>query len=203
MSESRQGGATAAADVTLHQFRPVGRQPFLYKIREEVPVIRPQSARAIKYSLKSAEGNLSSEYRRSQSLTFKLNIFLTCKDALPYIFHPLVNKHRRVTAVFAALAHPARRRILERLAGHGGTRVTELAKPFRISLPAISRHLRVLEDARLVRRHRHGREHVIRVNPAGMRDAQKWIARCAAGWEFSFDALDELLMSEERKEKKP
>src|SRR5882762_8329960 len=69
-----------------------------------------------KYSLKSAEGNLSSEYRRSQSLTSKLNIFLTCKDALPYIFHPLVNKHRRVTAVFAALAHPARRRILERLA---------------------------------------------------------------------------------------
>src|ERR1700688_5157364 len=67
-------------------------------------VIRPQSARAIKYSLKSAEGNLSNEYRRSQSLTFKLNIFLTCKDALPYIFHPLVNKHRRVTAVFAALA---------------------------------------------------------------------------------------------------
>lgn len=81
--------------------------------------------------------------------------------------------------------------------------MTELAKPFRISLPAISRHLRVLEDARLVRRHRLGREHVFRVNPAGMRDAQKWIARFAAGWEFSFDALDELLMSEERKEKKP
>jgi DNA-binding transcriptional ArsR family regulator len=92
---------------------------------------------------------------------------------------------------------------LERLAGHGESRVTELAKPFRISLPAISRHLRVLEDARLVRRHRQGREHVIRANPAGMRDAQKWIAQCAAGWEFSFDALDELLMSEQRKEKKP
>src|SRR5258708_35250888 len=102
-----------------------------------------------KYSLKFAEGNLSSKYRRSQSLTFKLNIFLTCKDALPYIFHPLVNKHRKVTAVFAALAHPARRRILERLAGHGGTRVTELAKPFRISLPPISSNFRHLEDPRL------------------------------------------------------
>ena len=122
---------------------------------------------------------------------------------MPYIFHPLVNKHRKVTAVFAALAHPARRRILERLAGHGGTRVTELAKPFRISLPAISRDLRVLEEARLVRRHRHGREHVIRVNPAGMRDAQKWIAQCAAGWELSVDALDKLLKSEQRKEKEP
>jgi DNA-binding transcriptional ArsR family regulator len=105
--------------------------------------------------------------------------------------------------VFAALAHPTRRRILERLGGHGESRVTELAKPFRISLPAISRHLRVLEEARLVRRHRQGREHVIRANPAGMRDAQKWIAQCAAGWEFSFDVLDELLMSEKRKEKKP
>jgi DNA-binding transcriptional ArsR family regulator len=132
-----------------------------------------------------------------------LNIFLTCKEALPYIFHTLVNKHKRVTTVFAALAHSTRRRILERLAGHGGTRVTELAKPFRISLPAISRHLRVLEDARLVRRHRQGREHVIRANPAGMRDAQKWIAQCAAGWELSFDALDKLLKSEQRKEKEP
>jgi len=132
-----------------------------------------------------------------------LNIFLTCKEALPYIFHTLVNKHKRVTTVFAALAHPTRRRIFERLARHGGTRVTELAKPFRISLPAISRHLRVLEDARLVRRHRQGREHVICANPAGMRDAQKWIAQCAAGWELSFDALDKLLKSEQRKEKEP
>jgi len=132
-----------------------------------------------------------------------LNIFLTCKEALSYIFRTLVNKHKGVTTVFAALAHPTRRRILERLAGHGGTRVTELAKPFRISLPAISRHLRVLEDARLVRRHRQGREHVIRANPAGMRDAQKWIAQCAAGWELSFDALDKLLKSEQRKEKEP
>ena len=132
-----------------------------------------------------------------------LNIFLTCKETLSYIFRTLVNKHKRVTTVFAALAHPTRRRILERLAGHGGTRVTELAKPFRISLPAISRHLRVLEDARLVRRHRQGREHVIRANPAGMRDGQKWIAQCAAGWELSFDALNKLLKSEQRKEKKP
>jgi DNA-binding transcriptional ArsR family regulator len=128
---------------------------------------------------------------------------LTCKNRLPYIFHTLVNNHNRVTTVFAALAHPTRRRILERLARHGESRVTELATPFRISLPAISRHLRVLEDARLVRRLRQGREHVIRANPAGMRDAQKWIAQCAAGWEFSFDVLDELLMSEKRKEKKP
>src|SRR6266403_4856061 len=132
-----------------------------------------------------------------------LNIFLTCKDQLPYIFHTLVNNHKRVTTVFAALAHPTRRRILERLARHGESRVTELATPFRISLPAISRHLRVLEDARLVRRHRHGREHVIRVNPAGMRDAQKWIAQCAAGWGLSFDALGKLLKSEQRNEKEP
>jgi DNA-binding transcriptional ArsR family regulator len=105
--------------------------------------------------------------------------------------------------VFAALAHPTRQRILEHLARHVPSRVTELAKPFHISLPAISRHLRVLEDARLVRRHRQGREHLIRANPAGVRDAQKWIAQYAAAWEFSFDALDELLRSEQRKDKKP
>jgi len=120
-----------------------------------------------------------------------------------YIFHPLVNKQKTVTAVFSALADPTRRRILERLSGQGESRVTELAKPFRISLPAVSKHLRVLEDAHLVRRHRHGREHLIRVNAAGMKDAQKWIAQCVGFWESGFDAIDELLAAEKRKEGKP
>jgi DNA-binding transcriptional ArsR family regulator len=115
----------------------------------------------------------------------------------------VVNKRQRVTAIFSALADPTRRQILERLSGSGESRVTELAKPFHISLPAISKHLRVLEDARLVRRHRHGREHLIRVNAAGMKDAQKWMAQCVGFWEAGFDALDELLKAEHGKEKKP
>ena len=108
-----------------------------------------------------------------------------------------------MTAVFAALADPTRRQILERLSGQGESRVTALAEPFRMSLPAISRHLRVLEHAGLVKRQRHGREHLIRANAAGLSDARKWIAQCAAGWESGFDALDELLKNEQRKERKP
>jgi DNA-binding transcriptional ArsR family regulator len=105
----------------------------------------------------------------------------------------VVNKHDRVSAVFSALADPTRRRIVHHLSQHGESRVTALAEPFRISLPAISRHLRVLENARLIHRHRHGREHLIRSRATGLEDARKWIAQCAAGWESGFDRLDELL----------
>jgi DNA-binding transcriptional ArsR family regulator len=107
-----------------------------------------------------------------------------------------------VTAVFSALADPTRRRILERLARHGETRVTTLAAPFHMSLPAVSRHLRVLEKARLVQRQRHGRLHLIRANPSGFNEAQKWMAQCAIIWDSRFDALDELLKSQPRKEKR-
>jgi DNA-binding transcriptional ArsR family regulator len=115
----------------------------------------------------------------------------------------VVNKQERVTAVFAALADPTRRQIMQRLSEQGESRVTALAKPFRISLPAISRHLRVLESARLIKRQRHGREHLIRSRAAGLEDARKWIAQCAAGWESGFDALDALLKSAQQREKTP
>jgi DNA-binding transcriptional ArsR family regulator len=111
----------------------------------------------------------------------------------------VVNKHRVVdgqahlTALFAALADPTRRRILQRLSEDGETRVTLLARPFRMSLPAISRHLRVLERARLIQRHRSGRLHLIRARAAGLREAREWIMRCAEHWDLQFDALDELL----------
>ncbi len=114
----------------------------------------------------------------------------------------MVNSQRKVTAVFAALADPTRRRILLRLSNSGEGPVTALAKPFRISLPAVSRHLRVLENARLIERRRHGRIHLIRARNAGLKPAQEWIAQFAAGWDFSFDALDKLLQAEQRKGKK-
>jgi len=100
------------------------------------------------------------------------------------------------------LADPTRRRILVRLSASGEGPVTALAKPFRISLPAISRHLRVLQEARLIDRRRKGRVHLIRCRAAGLKPAQDWIAHYAAGWNFSFDALDELLKNEQRKENK-
>lgn len=114
----------------------------------------------------------------------------------------MVNNDAKITAVFAALADPVRRRILAQLANGQEDPVTELARPFRISLPAISRHLRVLEKAHLIDRRRRGRTHLIRARAAGLKPAQDWITHCAAGWDFSFDALDELLKGEQRKEKR-
>jgi DNA-binding transcriptional ArsR family regulator len=114
----------------------------------------------------------------------------------------VVNKQRQITAVFAALADPTRRRILVRLSRGEESPVTALAKPFRISLPAISRHLRVLEDARLIQRRRLGRVHLIRARAAGMKEAQKWMRQCAEHWDSRFDALEELLKSEDGKETK-
>lgn len=118
------------------------------------------------------------------------------------IFNAVVNNKKKVSDVFAALADPTRRRIMERLSSHGERRVTALAKPFRISLPAISRHLHVLERARLIQRRRQGRIHFIRTRTVGLKEAQKWLMRCALEWDSRFDALDELLTEDERKEKK-
>jgi DNA-binding transcriptional ArsR family regulator len=118
------------------------------------------------------------------------------------ILNTMVKSQEQITAIFGALADPIRRRILTRLSSSGEGPVTALAKPFGVSLPAISRHLRVLEEARLIERRREGRSHVIRFRPAGMNQARQWMAQFAAGVEFSFDRLDELLQMEQRKESK-
>jgi DNA-binding transcriptional ArsR family regulator len=117
------------------------------------------------------------------------------------IFNAVVNNQKKVSNVFAALADPTRRRIMERLSGHGERRVTALAKPFRISLPAVSRHLHVLERARLIQRRRQGRTHLIRTRIAGLKEAQRWLMRCALQWDSRFDAIDALLAEDERKGK--
>jgi DNA-binding transcriptional ArsR family regulator len=93
-----------------------------------------------------------------------------------------------LNATFAALADPTRRRILESLSRQQ-KRVTDLAAPFAMSLPAVSKHLRVLEDAGLLKRSRHGREHHIELESAPMREAQLWIEHYRKFWEGSLDAL--------------
>jgi DNA-binding transcriptional ArsR family regulator len=93
---------------------------------------------------------------------------------------------------FGALADPTRRAILARLA-QGEARVTELAEPFRISLPAISKHLRILEDAGLLARTIDGRVHHCRVEAAPMREAAQWIERYRDFWEPRLDALADYL----------
>lgn len=89
---------------------------------------------------------------------------------------------------FAALADPTRRAILARLARRDAT-VGQLAKPFSISRPAISKHLRVLEDAGLVRRARDGRLSRCRLDAAPMREASEWVDRYRAFWEGRLEAL--------------
>ncbi len=109
----------------------------------------------------------------------------------------MVNDQRELTAIFAALADPTRRRILIRLSKVDETSVNALSKPFKISPPAISRHLRVIERARLIHRRREGRVHLIRARPDGLKPAQKWLMQCAAGWSFSLEALDALITREQ------
>ena len=98
---------------------------------------------------------------------------------------------------FGALSDATRRGILAQLA-EGQTRVTDLARPYDISLPAISKHLRVLESAGLISRTRRGREHRIRIDPRPIRRAQDWISLYADVWEHQFDALDAFLQRTKR-----
>lgn len=94
----------------------------------------------------------------------------------------------RLNETFAALADPTRRAILARLAS-GETTVTELAKPFAVSLPAISKHLKVLERAGLVVRSRAGQWRPCRLQPAPLEDAADWLEDYRQFWEGSFDRL--------------
>jgi DNA-binding transcriptional ArsR family regulator len=96
-------------------------------------------------------------------------------------------------AIFAALADPTRRAILERLIREGERIVGELAQPFRISLPAISRHLRVLENAGLVRRRTERQWRYYAADPAALRAVAGWVEAHRAFWSTSFDRLDQML----------
>jgi DNA-binding transcriptional ArsR family regulator len=96
-----------------------------------------------------------------------------------------------------ALADPTRRAILERLR-RGETRVTDLAKPFRMSLNSVSKHIRVLERAKLVRRRRAGREHLLSFNRKPLDDAAAWIEAQRAFWNARLDALERALNEPEK-----
>ena len=110
-------------------------------------------------------------------------------------------KTKVLDRTFAALADPTRRRILEHLAD-GDRCVTDLAKPHRMSLPAVSKHLRVLEGAGLVRRQRDGRVHRLKLDAKPMQEAQAWIEEYRKFWEGNFDRLDEYLKQIQTKETK-
>lgn len=101
-------------------------------------------------------------------------------------------EHDRLSMTFAALADPTRRAILARLTS-GELSVTELAEPFEISLPAVTKHLQVLERAGLVSRSRHAQWRPCKLEAEPLRAASGWIDEYRKFWEASFDRLDDYL----------
>jgi DNA-binding transcriptional ArsR family regulator len=100
----------------------------------------------------------------------------------------------RLSTVFAALADPTRREILARLAG-GDANVGELAAPFRMSQPAVSKHLKVLEQAGLISRTRQATARLSHLEAEPLREATAWLARYRDYWEEAYGRLDQLLVS--------
>jgi len=103
-----------------------------------------------------------------------------------------MNAVDQLSAVFGALADPTRRALLTRLT-NGDATVAELAAPFRVSQPAISRHLKVLEQAGLISRRRRATARLSHLEAQPLREATAWLARYQAYWEQSYDRLDALL----------
>lgn len=114
----------------------------------------------------------------------------------------MVNNQQALDSTFAALSDATRRGILAQLAS-GEASVTELAKPYDMSLPAVSKHLRVLESAGLVARSKDGRVHRCRLEAAPMKSAADWIAHYRQFWEAQLDSLQRYLENSTEKEKQP
>jgi len=108
----------------------------------------------------------------------------------------------RLSAVFAALADPTRREILAQLS-RGTRSVTELAEPHDMSLPAISKHLRVLEQSGLIVRGREAQWRPCRIQAAPMKEAVDWMEQYRQFWEQSFDRLDDYLQQLQASQKDP
>ncbi len=112
----------------------------------------------------------------------------------PYgiVNHMVLDRSPRLDLVFRALAHPARRAIIRQLAG-GEKNLSELASPLKMTFPAATKHVRVLERAKLVRRRVSGREHLCRLHARPLKDAAVWTEQFRQHWEARFEALDSLL----------
>ena len=106
-----------------------------------------------------------------------------------------------LSLTFSALADPTRRAILARLA-KGDASVTELAAPFEFSMPAITKHLKVLEKAGLIERGREAQWRPARLQAGPLKDVSEWLERYRKNWEESFDRLDEYLHKIQKEKKK-
>jgi DNA-binding transcriptional ArsR family regulator len=131
--------------------------------------------------------------------TFGWNIFLNRESSGQIAMIEIearkeaASRTARLNAVFAALADPTRRAIIERLS-RGEARVTEVAEPFHMSLNAVSKHIRVLEASGVVERHRKGRDHILSINTRSLDEVDGWIERMRRYWEQRLDAMEGLLL---------
>lgn len=113
-----------------------------------------------------------------------------------------IGPEAELDGVFHALADPTRRAIVARLAVRPTT-VTELARPFAMSLPAVSKHLKVLEQAGLISRDADGRARRCTLRPTGLRNADDWLGPYRAFWQDHFEALDRALRGEAHRRTRP
>jgi len=104
----------------------------------------------------------------------------------------------KLSDVLGAISHPARRAIIARLA-QSPARVTEIAAPFDMSLNAVSKHLKVLEAAGLIHRKKHGRDHVIELKAAALRDVSLWVHEYERFWSEHLDRLEHFFKQKGKK----
>lgn len=106
--------------------------------------------------------------------------------------------NQRLDRLFSALGDPKRRAIVARLARDDALSVSELAAPFEIKLPAVMKHLDILEDVGLIRRAKQGRIVTVELSPRPLRTAMDWMERCERVWEGRFDRLARFAEKKER-----
>jgi DNA-binding transcriptional ArsR family regulator len=123
-------------------------------------------------------------------------------SAFPLSRRKHAGRSANLDAVFSALSDPTRRAMLQRLS-QGEVSVTELAKPFQISLPAVSKHLHVLESAGLLRREREGRFHILRLDPTPLISTVGWIEEYRPLWETQMNALSAYLEANAKEKEEP
>ena|SRR5258706_15217412 len=109
--------------------------------------------------------------------------------------------HHANEAVWIALSDPTRRAIVEQLT-RGPRRVTDVAAPFDMSLNAVSKHIKVLEAARLVRRTRQGREHTLELDPAPLRDVARWASEMDRFWSGRLDRIEQFFAEKQKRKGK-
>jgi DNA-binding transcriptional ArsR family regulator len=100
---------------------------------------------------------------------------------------------------FSALADPTRRKIIEMLAAKGPLSATQISDQFQVSPPAISQHLKVLREAKMVRMEKRAQQRIYHINPDAVREFEEWAQQLVSNWHARFDALDRLLAAEKER----